>query len=126
MAGIKLEGGSSTAGSLFVSLHTGVLTDTSVQTTNEAAYTSYARVAVPRSVTGWTISGSSPTQAANTSATTYPTCTGGSETETYFAVGRDVTGAGEILWYGPLTSSLAVSLGITPSFAINQLVCTID
>jgi hypothetical protein len=57
-AGIGDAGGlqnSASAGSLYVSLHTadpGVAGD---QTTNEVAYTSYARVAVARSEAGWTV-----------------------------------------------------------------------
>lgn len=47
--------GSSTAGSLYVSLHTADPGAGGNQTTNEAAYTSYARVAVARSSAGWTI-----------------------------------------------------------------------
>jgi len=115
-----------TAGSFYVSLHTATLTDTAAQNTSEAAYGSYARVAVARSSAGWTKSGTSPTQVANTSATTYPACTSGSETETYFVVGRDSSSAGEALWIGALTSSLAVSNGITPSFGAAALVCTMD
>lgn len=118
--------GSTTAGSFYVALSTGTLTDTSTQTSTEAAYTSYARQAVARSSGGWTVSGTAPTQVANAAAINFPQCTGGSETETYFSVGRDSSGAGEVLWYGALTSSLAVSNGITPSFAIGALVCTID
>lgn len=118
-------GGSTTAGNLYVSLHTGALTGASDQSTNEAAYTGYARVAVARSAGGWTISGSSPTQAANTAAITFPTCTGGSETEVYFAVGTSPSGPGQILYYGALVSSLAVSNNITPSFAVGALVCTV-
>lgn len=47
--------GSSTAGSLYVSLHTSDPGTTGDQTTNEATYTSYARVAVARTAGGWTI-----------------------------------------------------------------------
>lgn len=118
--------GSTTAGSFYVGLSTGTLTDTSTQTTTEAAYTSYARVAVPRSGAGWTVSGTAPTQAANAAAVNFPACTGGSETETNFVVGRDISSTGEAIFYGALTSSLAVSNGITPSFAIGALTCTAD
>lgn len=113
--------GSTTAGSFFVGLSTGTLSGTSTQTTTEAAYTSYARVAVARSSGGWTISGSAPTTAKNTAAVTFPACTGSSETETNAQIGRDSSGAGETLFWGALSSSLAVSSGITPSFAINAL-----
>lgn len=118
--------GSSTAGSFFISLHTANPGETGTQTTSEAAYTSYARVAVARSSGGWTISGTSPTQAANAAAINFPQCTGSTETETHFIVGRDTSGAGESLYYGALTSSLAVSTNITPSFAIGALICTMD
>lgn len=117
--------GSTTAGSVYVGLSTGTLTGTSTQTTTEAAYTSYARVAVARATGSWTASGSSPAQLANAAAATLPACTGGSETETYFEVGRDSSSTGLVLWYGALTASLAISNGITPSFAIGQLVLTL-
>lgn len=118
--------GSSTAGSFYISLHTANPGQAGNQTTSEAAYTSYARQAVARSSGGWTVTGSNPTTAENAAAISFPQCTGGSETETYFVVGRDSSGNGEILLYGALTSSLAVSNGITPSFAINALTCTLQ
>lgn len=46
---------SATAGSLYVSLHTGDPGSGGDQSTNECAYTSYARVAVARSAGGWTV-----------------------------------------------------------------------
>lgn len=118
--------GSTTAGSLYVSLHTADPGETGDQTTNETAYTSYARVAVARSSAGWTISGTAPTQAANAAAITFPQCTGGSSTITYVGCGTASSGAGKLLYSGALTSSLAVSTNITPSFAINALIFTED
>jgi hypothetical protein len=117
---------STVAGSFYIGLSTGTLTDTSTQTSTEAAYTGYARVAVARSSGGWTKSGTTPTQVANTAAVTFGACTAGSETETYFVVGRDSSAAGEVIYWGALSASLAVSAGITPSFAIGALVCNID
>jgi len=116
--------GSATAGSFYISLHTASPGQTGNQTTSEAAYTSYARVAVARTTGGWTISGNNPITASNTAAITFPAATGGSETETYFAFGSLASGAGVIYGYGALTSSLAVSNGITPSFAIGAAQCT--
>lgn len=55
--------GSSTAGSLYVSLHTGDPGEAGNQTTSECAYGSYARVAVARSGSGWTVSGNTVTNA---------------------------------------------------------------
>ena len=109
---------SATAGSLYVSLHTADPGEAGDQTTSEATYTGYARVAVARSSGGWTESSGTITNAA---AVTFALCTGGSNTITYFGVGRASSGAGELLYSGALSASLAVSNGITPSFAIGQL-----
>jgi hypothetical protein len=122
-AGLQPSGA---AGSLYVALHTANPGQTGNQSTSEAAYTSYARVAVARSSGGWTITGSNPTTSENAAATTFPQATGGGETETYFSVGAQSSGSTEYLWYGALTSSLAVSNNITPSFAINALQCTMQ
>jgi hypothetical protein len=40
---------------LYVSLHTGDVGEAGSQTTSEATYTSYARVAVARTSGGWTV-----------------------------------------------------------------------
>ncbi len=108
-------------GSLYVSLHTGDVGEAGNQTTNEAAYTSYARVAVTRAGTGWTVTAS---QAVNAGSIAFPQATGGSESITHFAVGTSASGTGKVLYKGALTASLAVSTGVTPTFAAGAL--TID
>lgn len=118
--------GSTTAGSLFLALHTADPGEAGDQTTSEAAYTSYARVAVARSSAGWTVSGTAPTQAANAAIVNFPACTGGSAVCTHFSVGLVTSGASVILSSGALTASLSVSNGITPSFAIGQLSVSLD
>lgn len=110
---------STVAGSWFLSLHTANPGTTGSQTTSEAAYGSYARVAVARSSGGWTVTGNQPCTAENAAAATFPAATGGSETETFFGIGTATSGAGQLLISAALTSSLSVSSGITPSFAIN-------
>lgn len=105
-------------GSLYVSLHTGDPGEAGDQTTSEATYTSYARVAVARTTGGWTVSTNSVTNAA---AITFPECTGGSNTITHFGVGTASSGAGKLLYYGALTASLAVSTGIEPRFNAGDL-----
>lgn len=114
---------SATAGSFYVSLHTGDPGETGTQTTSEATYTSYARVAVARSGAGWTISGNTVSNAA---AVTFPAATGGSNTITHFGIGSDSSGTGNLFFKGALSASLAVSSGITPSFAIGDLDITLD
>jgi hypothetical protein len=106
---------------LFVSLHTANPGATGTQTTSEAAYTSYARVAVARTTGGWTLTGQTITNAA---AINFPAATGGSETEAYVGIGTLTSGAGTLLWFGQLTATLAVSAGITPSIALGALSVT--
>lgn len=106
---------------LYVSLHTANPGATGSQTTSEAAYTSYARVAVARTTSGWSLSGET---ISNVAAINFPMATGGSETETYVGVGTAASGAGTLLWFGALTSSLAVSTNITPSIPIGDLSIT--
>lgn len=109
---------SAAAGSFYISLHTADPGETGSQTTSEATYTSYARVAVARSSAGWTISGAN---CSNAAAVTFPAATGGTNTITHFGIGSDSSGAGNLFFKGALTASLAVSAGITPSFAIGEL-----
>jgi len=115
--------GSTSAGSLYIALFTADPGE-AASFANEATYTSYARVAVARTSGAWTVSGTTPTQAENASAITFPQCTGGSNTITHFAICKSLSGtsAGEMLYYGSLSASLAVSTGITPQFNAGALV----
>ncbi len=110
--------GSVGAGSLYLSLHTADPGEAGNQGTSEATYTGYARVAVARSAAAWTVTAD---QVLNDAPITFPECTGGSNTVTHFGIGTAASGAGTLLYYGVLTQSLAVSLGITPSFAAGQV-----
>lgn len=118
--------GSTAAGSLYVSLHTADPGEAGTQTTSEATYTGYARVAVARTTGGWTVSGTAPSQAANAAVITFGACTAGSNTITHIGIGASSSGTGKLLYSSALTSSLAVSAGITPSIAIGALVITED
>lgn len=109
--------------SLYVSLHTADPGEAGSQTTSEATYTNYARVAVTRNSGGWTVSGN---QASNTALVQFPQCGGGTNTITYVGVGTDSSGAGKLLYSGALSSSLAVANLIQPQFAIGALVVSED
>jgi hypothetical protein len=109
---------SATAGSFYISLHTADPGEAGDQTTSEATYTGYARVAVARSGAGWTVSGNN---ASNAAAVTFGACTAGSNTITHFGIGTASSGAGNLIASGALSASLAVSSGITPEFAIGAL-----
>lgn len=114
---------SAAAGSFHVSLHTADPTETGNQTTSEAAYTGYARVAVARSGSGWTVSGNN---ASNAAAVVFGACTAGSSTVTHFGIGTDPSGTGNLILKGALSASLAVSAGITPRFEIGELDVNVD
>ena len=104
--------GSTTAGSLYVSLHTANPDETGTQTTSECAYTSYARVAIARTGAAWTVTANSAKPAAIIS---FPAATGGTETATHFAIGTaDSPGAGKILYYGAISPTISISTGVTP------------
>jgi hypothetical protein len=115
--------GSSTAGVFYISLHTADPTETGSQTSSEANYTDYARVSVARSTAGWTASGNTAT---NDAAIDFPEASAGSSTVTFFGIGSDSSGAGNLFIYGAVSPSLAVSTGITPSFAAGDLDVTCD
>lgn len=104
--------GSSTAGSFYVSLHTSDPGEAGDQTTNEIAYTSYSRVAVARSGSGFTVTANSVSPAATV---TFPTGTGGSGTATHFGIGTASSGAGVLLYKGTVTPNIVCGNTITPS-----------
>ena len=96
---------------LYVSLHTADPTAAGNQSSNEAAYTSYARVAVSRSGTGWTVTAQT---VMPTNTITFPACTGGNPVVAYFGVGTLASGSGKLFYTGPLTPNISVSIGVTP------------
>jgi hypothetical protein len=112
---------SAAAGSLYVSLHTADPAETGDQTTNESAYTNYARQAVARSAAGWTVASGT---GDNDAIISFPACGGTGSTITHFGLGSVVSGAGSRDMNG--TSALTVSTGITPQFAIGALDVTLD
>lgn len=101
----------SPATNLYVSLHTSDPGEAGNQTTNEIAYTSYARVAVARSGGGWTVTANSVSPAANID---FPAGTGGSGTATHFGIGTASSGAGVLLYSGTVTPNIVCGSGVTP------------
>lgn len=116
--------GSVSAGNFYISLHTSDPGEAGSQTTNEAAYTNYARVAVPRGTAGWTAASAGLTE--NAAEILFPQCGATGATITHFGIGFAATGTGSLNFKGALTASLAVSNGITPRFAIGALDVTLD
>ena len=114
---------SAAAGNFYVALHTTDPGDTGNQSTAEIAYTGYARVAVPRSAAGFTVSGAN---VSNFATVQFGECTAGTASVGFFSVGLAASGAGDILYSGALTAVRAVSDGITPLFNAGSLSGTVD
>lgn len=111
LANLADDAGTSPLTDLYVSLHTADPGEAGNQQTSEAAYTSYARVAVARDDTGWTVTGNSVSPAEEIA---FPDATGGSETLTHFGIGTAASGTGNLLYSGTLTPNIAVTSGTRP------------
>lgn len=111
IANLADNAASSPLTNLYVSLHTADPGEAGDQSTNEIAYTSYARVAVARTAGGWTVTGNSVSPVANID---FPAATGGSGTVTYFGVGSAASGAGVLYYSGTVTPNITVTSGVTP------------
>ena len=105
---------------LYLALHTADPGEGGNQSTNEATYTGYARqaIAVPGE---WN---TSPGQADNAQDIEFPEASAGTETLTHFSIGEDPTGAGNILYFDALSSSVNVVVGVIVKINAGNLVVT--
>lgn len=107
---------------LHIALTTTAPTDTAAGT--EATYTGYARKAT--AAADWnSATAAIPSVSSNATTQTFPQCTAGSSTVTHWEGWTAASGGTRLVW-GALTSSLAVSAGISPSFAPGQLFISAD
>lgn len=106
---------------LDIHLHTADPGEGGTSATNECTYGSYALQTVLRDATGWDVSGN---QASNDDLIQFPQCSSGSETITHVSITPG--NSTQILYSGALSSSLAVSVGIQPQFAVGALTITED
>lgn len=117
-ADVAQNDGSSPATTLDVALHTAAPAS-SLQTSNEATYGSYARASVSRNGTGWsTASGGSNASAA---LIQFPEAASGTNVVTHISIGI----SGTIILSGALASSRTITTGIQPQFAAGTLVNTV-
>jgi hypothetical protein len=108
----------------YLALTTVVPTDTSTGASiTEATYTGYARLAIATSDMSAAASGSK----TNSAALTFAACTAGSSTIIGFAIcDASGTGAGNILYWGTVTSTVISTTQTPPTVAIGALVVTED
>lgn len=110
IANLADNAAASPATTLTVALHTADPGETGDQTTNETAYTSYARQTVARTTGGWTVTANSVSPVANID---FPACTaspGGAIT--HFSVGTGVSN--KLLYKGTVTPNITMSVGTIP------------
>jgi hypothetical protein len=117
--------GSSTAGSLYAALYKTDPGEAGTAITNEADYTSYARVAIARSAGGFTVSGN---QVSNTAQINWPASTGVADDQTvgYWGIVSSASGAGTLLCSGQLGTALRVTNLVQPYIAAGGATYTKD
>jgi hypothetical protein len=114
---------SATPGNFYVALHSADPGEAGTQSTNEVSYTGYARVAIPRTGSGFSRSGDT---ISNVAAITFGQCTAGSASATYGSIGLASSGAGVILWSGPLSTTLPIVPPIQPVIAAGTFTIQVD
>ncbi len=126
LTGIGDSGGllpSAAAGALYISAHTADPGVGGTQSTSEANYTGYARVAVARTSAGWTVSGANIKNAADI---LLPEATGGTSNVTFFGIGTAASGAGKLLYKIPATQAYAVTTGVALKIAAGVIDITVE
>lgn len=110
---------------VYFQLHTADPGEAGNQSTSEATYTGYARVAKARnSGTDFTVTGNTVT---NATTIQFPTCTaGGPEVLTHWSLGEDAAGGGVILYKGALSSPITVNVNSAPFVEAGSLTITED
>ena len=104
--------GSSTAGSLYYTLHTADPGEAGSAITSETAYTDYARVAGARSAAALTVTNNSVSPAANVDFAECGVTPGAAIT--HFGVVNTASGAGVLLYSGTVTPNITMAAGVIP------------
>jgi hypothetical protein len=111
------------ATSLYFGLHTADPGETGDQTTNETAYTGYARKALTRNASNFTVSGDAPTQVALAADLNFDPCTAAPGANlTHFSVGTDAAGAGRLLYKGAVTPNITMGVGTIPRLTTGTII----
>ena len=112
VANIADNAASSPLTNLYVGLHTADPGEAGDQTTSETTYTGYARVAVARSGSGFTVTDNSVSPAADID---FDECTASPGSPiTHFTIGTAASGTGKILYSGTVTPNITMASGVIP------------
>ncbi len=118
-----LGGVAFTAPATHVALFTVAPSDTGGGT--EVTGGAYGRVAVTNNTTNWPVATGATAAKSNGTVITFTTASASWGTVVAFGI-FDATTAGNLLWWGDLTTSKAIANGDTASFAATSLSFTLD
>jgi hypothetical protein len=122
--GVAINDTTTPDANFYAALHTAWPGRAGTQATSEASYGNYARVAIPRTSAGFTVSGTDGgvTLAANRS---FPasSATGNNQYCPFFSIGRAASGAGMILEMGCLVKSGTTARPFTAVTTNNLVTC---
>lgn len=121
IANIADNAASSPITTVSVALATASYSASSTMSSNETAYTNYARQTVARTTSGWAAPSAGAT--SNVASIEFPQCGATGATITSACTGKGA-GASDIFHYGDLNASIAVSNQIQPRFAAGAVTIT--
>lgn len=120
IANLADNAASAPATNLYLGLHTADVGEGGNETANECAYAGYARVAIARSSSGFTIVNNTVTLAA---AALFPEAPAGAdETATHWHVGTSASGAGKVLYKGAIDPTIVITEGVQPKLGTNTTI----
>lgn len=122
-AAVAINATTTPLGNIYVALHTADPTATGGQNTSEIAYSGYSRVAVVRSLVGWTPTNSTATMSPNANIS-FPACNGATNgTAAFVSFGDSATGTnGNMFYVGALSPNITITNGITPVLLNNSTI----
>lgn len=104
--------GSAAPGNLYFAMHVSDPGEAGNQSTNEASYTGYVRMALPRTAAAFNVSGNGVNLVSNLE---FPSCTANPGSPlTHFSIGVAATGTGKILYSGLLDPAVNMAVGTIP------------
>ena len=99
---------------LYIALHSSDPGEGGDQSTNEISYPGYARVAVPRTTSGWNVSESASSVSPRNIIEFGEVSDVSNGIATFASIGTAKTGTGKILYSGALTPTVPYQLGTIP------------
>lgn len=121
IANIADNAASSPITTVKMALATASYSPSSTMSSNETAYTNYARQDTSRTTGGWSVPSGGAT--SNVAAVEFPQCGVTGATITSACTGKGA-GASDIFHYGDLNASIAVSNQIQPRFPASNITIT--